>query len=325
MSSMHCFASTRLLIGHSFQIGHIQFLLRTGIHHVAFRKLLQGLYAYRDYSAEQCDRHIAEKGRVKSDNVFSHLCSANHPDTESALYSLEELRCESSLLILAGSDTTSTCIAATIFYILYNAHVLSRVQKEVRSAFANVEDIRDGPLLNSCVYLRACIDESLRMSPPVGGLMPREVQKGGIAIDGEYFGEGVEVGTPSYAIHHRERYYPDAFTYNPSRWIASENGGKSPEQQAQQLRLAKSAFNAWSVGNRNCVGRSMAYLEVSVVLARLLWSFDMRLSKDNPIGGGGPSLGAMRSRKGEYQLWDAFASNNYGPMAEFRPRSEVST
>ena len=52
--------------------------------------------------------------------------------------------------------------------------------------------------------------------------------------------------------------------FDPSRWlppsISSKNG--------------PSAFNPFSLGPRNCLGRNLAYLEMRLILAHLLWHFD---------------------------------------------------
>ncbi|KAI8208912.1 FAD-linked oxidoreductase apf9 [Colletotrichum sp. SAR 10_86] len=101
-------------------------------------------------------------------NVFSYLETAKDPDGESTL-SKSEIRAESATLVVAGSDTSSTTLAATLFYLSGNASAYARLCHEIRSTFDSVEDIRIGAKLSSCNYLRACIDEALRMSPPVGG------------------------------------------------------------------------------------------------------------------------------------------------------------
>ncbi|KAI8282818.1 isoamyl alcohol oxidase [Colletotrichum sp. SAR11_57] len=101
-------------------------------------------------------------------NVFSYLETAKDPDGESTL-SKSEIRAESATLVVAGSDTSSTTLAATLFYLSGNARAYARLCHEIRSTFDSVEDIRIGAKLSSCNYLRACIDEALRMSPPVGG------------------------------------------------------------------------------------------------------------------------------------------------------------
>ena len=47
--------------------------------------------------------------------------------------------------------------------------------------------------------------------------MSREVLQGGIDIDGHHIPKGIEIGTPHYALHHNEDYFPDSFSYKPGR------------------------------------------------------------------------------------------------------------
>ena len=255
---------------------------------------------------------------MKSPDVFQWLLDANKPEAQEPLFSLSDLSSESSLLIIAGSDTTSTSLAATLFYILHNVECLSNVQTEIRRTFSSIEDIRTGQQLSSCHYLRACIDESLRMSPPVGGLMPREVLPGGFEVEGHFFPAGTELGTPHYALHHKETYYPDPFHYKPERWLVSSGSMGTLYTDATSVSLAQGAFCAFSIGPRSYIGKVMAYQEMMVVLARILWKFEIRLQGGSTMGEGSSNGPQGRRRKGEYQLHDTFASKNDGPMVEFR-------
>lgn len=290
----------------------MQKILWTGIHKVLFKKLLAGLHRYRDYSRSQCLKRI-EQGSSQSD-VFDTLHSAQNTLTKEPLFSPLELQSETSLLIIAGSDTTATCLAATIFYLLHNPRSLERAQQEVRHIFPTLEELESGSQLKECQYLRACIDESLRMSPPVGGLMPRETLTGGMIVDGEHIPEGVEIGTPIYAIHHSEIYYPDPFRFDPGRWLTSADNAP------RKGLLGEDAFCAFSVGSRSCIGKSFAYQEMMCVLSTLLWKFGIRLAPGSRLGEGHDSLGQGRTRSDEFQLYDVFASKCAGPFVEFRER-----
>lgn len=199
---------------------------------------------------------------------------------------------------------------------MHNQDELAQLLTEVRSTFASIELIRSGPLLNSCTYLWACVDEALRLSPPALGLLPREVLAGGIDIDGHYFPEGTVVGTLIYTIHHNEEYYNNPFAYNPSRWIA----GSGKSVTAQSVALARSAFCPFSIGPRGCIGKGFAYMELMLGLARLVWMYDMRLSPGSTVGEGDPAFEWGRRRRGEYQLKDTFAATRNGPLVEFRAR-----
>ena len=151
--------------------------------------------------------------------------------------------------------------------------------------------------------------------------MPREILPGGLETDGYTFPAGTVIGTPHYAIHHNEAYYPDPFTFNPSRWIVGAGDALSTEAS---VRLAQSAFCPFSIGPRGCVGKTMAYAEMKILLARMAWLFDMRLVQGSGLGEGRPGLGWGRDRKDEFQLYDWFAARAEGPMVEFRRRRHRS-
>lgn len=199
--------------------------------------------------------------------------------------------------------------------------MLAKLNEEIRTAFTSVEEIRGGSKLSECRYLRACIDEALRMTPGVGGILPREVLSGGIIVENIYFPAGVDIGVPIYALQHNEAYHPQPFEYIPERWLVNENI-KTGLGSSENVALAKSAFCPFSLGPRGCVGKGMAYKELSVILARMIFIFDMRISPGTTAGEGNPSLGieSLRHRKREFQGLDKFVLKADGPMVEFKLR-----
>jgi len=133
------------------------------------------------------------------------------------------------------------------------------------------------------------------MSPPAGGAMWREVEEGGTVIDGEFIPEGCDVGTSMYAIHHNEAYYPDSYTYKPERWILSSDISE------RDIMRAHTMFNPFSLGPRGCVGRGLAYMEISNALAMVAWNLDFR-RPDGPLGRVGEGTeGATDGRQCCYQ------------------------
>lgn len=223
--------------------------------------------------------------------------SKNLPANEK--FSQQELWSEAGNLIVAGTDTTATTLAATFFYLTRkeNKCALEKVKKEVRNVFENaeVEEIRMGEKLMGCKYLRACLDESMRMSPPVPGILPRVVLPGGLTIDGHNIPAGTEVGVSAYALHHNEAYFKDSFTFDPERFM-----GKGTVE----------GFSPFSFGPRACIGRNMAYMELMITMARVLWLYDFK------------GVGELGERvdggcKGEYRMEDFFVCHKYGPEIEF--------
>jgi cytochrome P450 len=203
-----------------------------------------------------------------------------------------------------------------VFYLLHNPSVLEKLNTEVRGKFSAVEDIRGGLQLASCKYLRACIDEAMRMSPPQVGVFFREAQAGGVTIDGHYFPRGTDLGVSPYVIHHNEEIYPDSFRYFPERWIVDEATGIT----AKAVAFAQSAFCPFSIGPRGCLGKSFAYKEMMTVIARLCLMYDMRLAPGSRSGEGHASLGRGRHRPDELQLDDKLIGKPSGPMLQFKAR-----
>lgn len=222
--------------------------------------------------------------------------------------------------IIAGSDTTSTAMAATLFYLVRNAYALERVTKEIRAKFGDEEEIVHGPALGGCTYLRACIDEAMRLSPSVGGILPREVLAGGITIDGQAISAGTIVGVPHYTIHHNESCHAHPFAYLPERWLCGERNPLTGRTTTEaDVARTQSAFCPFSIGPRGCIGKSLAYVEMTTTLARTLYMYDVRKAVGvvDP-GEGRPHLEWGRQRVGEFQLVDTFTSAKQGPMLQFR-------
>ncbi|KAB5542502.1 cytochrome P450-like protein [Coniochaeta sp. 2T2.1] len=289
---------------------------------VLFRKIAAGRARYMAYSRAQLTERTKLGEETDRRDFFYHLLKAKDPETGKG-FEMPELWGESNLLIIAGSDTTSTAMAATLFYLVRHPEALGKVTREVREAFEDVEDIHQGPRLGGCAYLRACIDEAMRLSPSVGGVLPREVLPGGVMVDGERVPAGIVVGTPHYAIHHHEEYYPQPFEFVPERWIAGSEakvlGGRKVKEE--DVARAQSAFCPFSIGPRGCIGKGLAYLEMTTTLARVLFLYDLRRA----VGVADPGEGKAdsewgRDRVGEYQLVDTFTSLKDGPMVEFRRR-----
>ncbi|KAF2795044.1 cytochrome P450 [Melanomma pulvis-pyrius CBS 109.77] len=269
----------------------------------------------------QVVRDRVAKGKDAQHDLFSSVVDAKDPET-GKMFSQKELFAEARLLLVAGSDTSSTTMSALMFYLSRYPDCYEKLASEIRATFQSEDEIHSGSKMNQCTYLRACIDEALRMSPPVGSTLWREVSPGtgGIVIDGVYVPEECEVGVSTYVIHHNEEYFPDSFVFSPERWIASSSNPK------ERVELARRAFSPFSLGPRGCAGRTMAYMEISNVLARTMWHFDFATSEGSlkHVGAGAPNGPKGRHRTLEFQLQDHLVSTHAGPYLRFKLRKEVA-
>ena len=196
-----------------------------------------------------------------------------------------------------------------MFHLLNHPDALRTLTTEVRSTFANHSKIRVGHALNSCEYLSACIDETLRLTPIVGGCLMREVGAGGITIDGQFIPAGVDVGVPHHVIMRNPKYYTSPLEYLPERLLSSHT-------PIEEIGLARSAFCAFSLGPTGCVGKSWGLIQMKLTLAKLIFSYDLKIVRTDDEDAMSVT---QRLFHRETHGLDVFVIANEGPHVMFRP------
>ena len=166
---------------------------------------------------------------------------------------------------LSGSDSTANTLSNLVFNLLNNPQTLERLQQEIRSNFSSVDEICIGSALNGCEYLLACIDESMRLTPVIGGVTQRVTLAGGIEIDGRIIPERTDVGVPHHAIFRNEQYFADPWMFEPRRWMASETSKEA-------VKTARTAFWPLGLGLTECIGKKWAVIEVKLTIARMIYT-----------------------------------------------------
>ncbi|KAH0609238.1 uncharacterized protein H6S33_012724 [Morchella sextelata] len=258
-----------------------------------------------------CANERMKLGADYKRDFFHYLLDAKDPETGKG-FETAELWGEANVLMIAGSDTTATALAATLFYLLRNPTKLATLQKEIRGMFSSADEIVGGKQLTDCHYLKACIDEAMRLAPPVPGLLPREVTAPeGITVDGVFLPCGTVTGTPIYALHHNPTYFPSPHAFDPERWL-------SPYTSADDIETARAAFTPFSIGPRGCIGKSVAYVELRLTVARLMWEFEVKEVVEE--GKGVLWREGVAAQDGEFRLLDHFTSRKEGPVVLFERR-----
>ncbi|KAI1259224.1 cytochrome P450 [Xylariaceae sp. FL1019] len=291
--------------------------------HMGFHKLVPlvaGYSARARYTKmlqEMIVARLSQEKHAKND-LYSFV--VDHLDTGGSNHGVKtsELWSEALFFFPAGGDTVTTALSALFFYLAHYKAVYGKLAKEIRKTFHDESSIRGGPKLASCRYLKACIEEALRLSPPVSGTLWRELysdelKNGALVVDGHVIPSGIQVGVSIYSIHHNEQYFEDPFIFRPERWLTEDHDA---------LTRMYSAFSPFSMGPRGCAGKSMAYLEASLVIAKTMWRFDFTLApgKLGSVGQVG-SKAPGADRFAEFQLHDTFGSRHDGPNLVFQSSS----
>ncbi|KAI0406581.1 cytochrome P450 [Xylaria palmicola] len=312
----HRFVLQGLAIGAHQGNSNMQFpmLKKLGLYHFVglagrsqrekYKQLLQKIIASR-----------LSQERHAINDLYSFV--ADHLDDPSDGITTSELWSEALFFFPAGGDTATTAMSSLFFYLSRNRGAYERLATEIRRTFASDGEIRGGPKIAGCRYLRACIDEALRLSPPVAGTLWRELypdeQGKPFVVDGHVIPPGTQVGVNIYALHHNEEYFSDPFAFRPERWL---------DEDKSTLSRMHSAFSPFSLGARGCAGKAMAYLEASLVIAKTIWRFDFETApgREGELGGGRVGGKNGRHRPDEFQLYDTFGARHTGPNLTFRVR-----
>ncbi|KAF1973921.1 cytochrome P450 [Bimuria novae-zelandiae CBS 107.79] len=301
-----------------------------GVRWFVVELLFPSLYALRlkyFYLLKKMVKDRLAEGKTANEDLFSYVMDAKDPETGTKMR-LGELVSEATFFFPAGGDTTATTISAVFFYLSRNPACYQKAISEIRRAFSSGVEIQSGPRLSGCLYLRAVIDEALRICPPTPGTLWRELPVGDqgreepLVVDGHAIPAGTWVGVNAYTIHHNEEYFPDPFAFKPERWL---DEGDTSEAIAARKNL-REAFSPFSVGPRSCIGKAMAYMEASLTLALTMWYFDFSAPDDerlSKIGGGTPGDKKGRHRVNEFQTHDKFVSSHDGPYLMFKPRDDT--
>lgn len=274
-----------------------------------YDSVTKGIALYR----EQLEKPEEERRQ----DLLYFLCDAKDPDTGLPVYTEADLRGESSLLVIAGSDTTAISLSSLFFYLTGDPERCENLVDEVLTTFPTPEDIVYGPKLLGCTYTRACIDEAMRLTPSGPSEMPREILPGGQEILGEHFPAGIVVGAAPWLDSRNHDVYGDEGSFRPERWIA----GSSPDVTEKTVAAMRRNFNPFTTGLGACLGKNVAYAEMMITVARTLHRLEVRRAPGSTLGGGRPELGWGASNEKEMHVQDAFITLRQGPEVQFRRRA----
>ncbi|KAH7268656.1 cytochrome P450 [Fusarium solani] len=180
-----------------------------------------------------------------------------------------EIEAEVGVLLDAGSDTTAIALTHVMYNLLRHPKALQRLRDELKETLDVDSPVASYGQVKNLPYLRACLDESLRLLPPVSFGLNRKTSLGGLTIDGQWIDEGTTVGVPAYTAHRNPELFPDPERYYPERWLEEMN------------KDAMTSFIPFSAGARGCIGRNITYMEQMILIASLVRRYDFALLHDD--------------------------------------------
>ncbi|KAF4546144.1 Cytochrome p450 protein [Lasiodiplodia theobromae] len=186
-------------------------------------------------------------------------------EEEEEVMDMEDMYANATIFMLAGSETSATLLSGLVWLLCRNPEKMAALCAELRGQEGDVE------ALPRMKYLAACIDEAMRLYPPLPIGPPREVHRDGNIICGKWVPGKTRVSVAQYTAYRSPLYFKDPEAFIPERWLPGTGYDHDRRDVVQPF----------SYGPRNCIGKPLAYQEIRIILAKILWNFDLKLCPES--------------------------------------------
>ncbi|KAI1085486.1 cytochrome P450 [Whalleya microplaca] len=230
-----------------------------------------------DWAADICDARLAKAVSDKESQAgaFSRFTVSAHRDNDRDSLDRLALYGDALLMTVAGSHTTTTTLTMLFYELSRRKELQEQVRKEIAAAGVMIAN-ESGTGLNSEVdvtalerlpFLNACIDEALRLYPPVptGGI--RQTVQKGIRVGDAWIPPQTMTVAPRWSIGRLETALTEPNEFVPERWTTKRNMVKDAR-----------AFNAFGTGRHICPGKQLGLMEVRMVTVMIISNFEVAIS-----------------------------------------------
>lgn len=224
-----------------------------------------GTAKFKGWIREMVQKRMQEPPDVP--DVFSWIIDEYKSHPQPTPQQDLNLTADGIVISIAGSDTTAAALTCLFLELATHPDITQKLQQELDALYQD-NSAPDATALTRLEYLQACIDEGLRLHPPVPAGVQRVTPPGGLHIgDDVYIPGDVIVKIPTYLLHRDERSFvrPDEFI--PERWTSK------PE-----LIKNSAVYSPFSIGPYGCVGKQLALMEIRGVTSRILQKYDISLA-----------------------------------------------
>ncbi|ERF74949.1 hypothetical protein EPUS_05157 [Endocarpon pusillum Z07020] len=192
---------------------------------------------------------------------------------ESGGFSDENLVDQMMTFVAAGHETTSSTLTWAVYELCKKPEVQTRLREEIHANIQSLHEPIDAAKLDNIPYLHAVCNETLRHNAPVP-LTLRDTANDCTIAD-TYVPKGTKIILCPWAVNFsKELWGPDAFEFNPDRWMGSgrANTGGAESNYAMLTFLH---------GPRSCIGQNFAKGEFACLLAALVGKFEFEMRDPN--------------------------------------------
>jgi cytochrome P450 len=173
-----------------------------------------------------------------------------------------EIRDQILNFIFAGYDTTASALSWALYSLSTHNNEQTKCRKEgsiVPVEFKNIGQLK---------YTKNCIQESLRLYPPVWSIHRQSTEPDTIA-DHDFKAQSYFM-ICLYTMHRDKNVWEHPDVFDPNRFNGDGLRGKAFQ------------YLPFGQGERVCIGQSLAILEMQLIIGKLLQAFEFDYNESKP-------------------------------------------
>ena len=240
---------------------------------------------HENYTRDKVLQRISE-GRDARQDFMMHFME----HMEKGELTENEVRVNAGVFIVAGSETTAVTLSTLIYYICKNSEIYAELTREIRETFNTEDDITVSSTIK-LEYFNMCLKEALRIHAPAPDLASRTSP--GAFVGGHWLPEGVstshlitppsnyqpdtnqtEITLPTHSTFQNPTHFHHPSTFAPARFAPSSTSQYYDPAFAHD---SLSVFEPFGAGARDCIGKHLAWAQMRLIAARLLWRYDVQV------------------------------------------------
>jgi cytochrome P450 len=158
----------------------------------------------------------------------------------------------------AGTETTALTLAWAMYLTSRHPEAAERIRKEGEEVYADREPTAAD--YSALAYTRAVIQETMRLYPPIWGLIRVAARPDVIA--GKEIHPGDRIVLFAYGAHHNPKFWESPEAFRPERFMGEAVKKRKPY-----------TYLPFGGGKRSCIGGAMSQVENTLALSLLLRRF----------------------------------------------------
>ncbi|KAF2638392.1 cytochrome P450 CYP5280A1P [Massarina eburnea CBS 473.64] len=171
-------------------------------------------------------------------------------------------------MINGGGDGPAISLTCTLYHLIKNPAALGRLREELDDALGHSDGTAPWSKVRNLEYLKACIDESMRLLPPVATDLLRKTAPEGLKVDTEMVPGNTIVSVSAYSAHRDPDVFDDPETFRPERWLI---------RGEDKLKEMRAVYIPFSLGTRACIGRNITTVLQTIFLSTLIKRYEFAL------------------------------------------------